>query len=221
MKVWVFLFFLGYSAIAFAGSEQFYTGVQLGRSKIDSVSVSATAQSAPLQSEPETLVSGPAQIDIDDDGFAGRAYAGLQFSPYLSIEGGYTQYASVKIKNIYGIAGKDAQLNEGAIDTVLKVTLPLADGISLYGKGGEAFVMTNQLADGYVNSSSSAGGMPDNVSYNSESLDRFRPTYGMGVNYDITRFMSTNFSFARVVGGNGVPTSDLIALGISFYLPNK
>ncbi|NNM58190.1 MAG: outer membrane beta-barrel protein [Legionellales bacterium] len=221
MKILVFLFFLGFSVVTFAGDEWFYTGVQLGESKIDSTNINSAVKSAPLQSDPDSSGHGSAQVDIDNDGFAGRAYAGIKLSPYFDIEGGYTQYASVKIKNIYGVAGKNAQLNEGAIDTVLKMSLPLANNISIYGKGGAAFVMTNQLDNGSVVTSTAASQTIETVKYDSETVDRFRPTYGFGVNYDITRFLSTDFSFARVIGGNDVPTSDLIALGMTLYLPAR
>ncbi|MBY0545005.1 MAG: outer membrane beta-barrel protein [Gammaproteobacteria bacterium] len=195
-----------------AWANLFYTGVQLGESKINSSNLNV--QSLPSQSNPNTLVSGPADVDIDNEGFAGRAYVGTQFTPYIALEGGYTQFAGVKIKNIYGIAGKDEQLNEGAIDTVLKLTLPLGNGVSLYGTGGEAFVMTDQISSAEFTTSST-------VNLDSNTVDRFRPTYGFGLDYAIARFMSANFSFSRIIGGSDIPTSDLLALGISLYLPTN
>lgn len=193
-------------------ANEVYTGVQLGESKINTSNLNA--QSLPAQSNLNSSGTDTANVNIDNEGFAGRAYVGTSFSPYVALEGGYTQFAGIKIKNIYGIAGKDEQLNEGAIDTVLKLTLPLGNGISLYGTGGEAFVMTEQISSAQLTASSS-------VKLDSETVDRFRPTYGFGLNYAIARFMSANFSFSRIVGGNDVPTSDLLALGISLYLPNK
>lgn len=203
----------GFTTTVLAASEHFYTGVQLGETKVNRTSSNLNVESASVQSQPNMLISGPAAISVDNDGFGGRAYVGYQFTPYIAIESGYTQYADTKIKNIYGIAGKDEQLNEGAVDTVAKLILPLSHKVSVYGKGGAAFVMTNQFDNAYAD-----GG---NIQYEEQSIDRVRPTYGVGFNYDIARYLSSNLSLARVIGGDGVPTSDLLGIGLSLHLPDE
>lgn len=204
---------------AFAQDNGFYTGILLGQSKIDTTVANQKVQSAPVQNSTSntTKVSGPAKPSIDNDGFAGRAYVGYNFNRFFAIEGGYTQYADTKISNIFGVSGDDQNLSEGAIDTVARLNIPLSKRFSLYGKGGAAFVMTNQITDAYAVPVGSAY----QFHYEKTSLDRVRPTYGVGLDMDITRYLSTDISFARVVGGNGISTSDLMAIGINCHLPSK
>jgi opacity protein-like surface antigen len=203
---------------AFAQDNGFYTGILLGQSKIDSTVSNQKVKTAPvLNSNSNTKVSGPAQPSIDNDGFAGRAYVGYNFNRYFAIEGGYTQYADTKISNIFGVAGDDENLSEGAIDTVARLNIPLSKRFNLYGKGGAAFVMANQVTDAYAVPT----GDTYQFHYEKTSLDRVRPTFGVGLDMDITRYLSTEISFASVIGGNGISTSDLLAIGINCHFPSK
>jgi hypothetical protein len=77
--------------------------------------------------------------------------------------------------------------------------------------------MTEQIEDTQVSSVGSAS----SVTYQKQSIDRVRPTYGVGLNWDFTRYLSSDLSWAQVSGGHGVPTSDLMAIGVSLHLPNK
>lgn len=204
-----------FPTVVFATVNGFYTGIQLGETKVDRSSGNLNAQNIPVSSNPEVPLNNSADTSVDNDGFGGRAYVGYQFFPHLALEGGYTQYADTKIKNIYGIAGKNEQLDEGALDSVMKLSIPLFKRLSLYGKGGASFVMTEQIENVDVLSSANS------VTYQKESVDRVRPTYAVGLNWDFTRYLSSDLSWTQVSGGHGVPTSDLMAIGVSFHLPNK
>ena len=228
MKYKVFMTLIGGAAVlisteSFAMINGFYTGVQLGQSKIDVNATSLKVKDLPyLSNGNEVLLQGPSKTKVGNDGFAGRAYAGYQFNQYVSIEGGYTQYANTKISNIYGMTGLDESLHQGALDGVLKFMLPITEQFHLYAKGGGAYVFSQQIQDPTGIPSSSNASQPSSGSYKKVDVDVLRPTYGVGMSYDVTKHLSTDLTWSHVVGGNGIEQSDLLALGVSYYFnPSK
>lgn len=201
----------------FAADTNFYTGVEMGESKVYRTSGNLNVESVPVQTDPGIMIDGPAEASVDNDGYGGRAYVGYHFSSHFALESGYTQYADTKIKNIYGLAGKNEQLDEGALDSVMKYTIPFSKRFDVYGKGGASFVMTNKIEGAQAANEDLA----TSLSCRNESIDRVRPTYSVGIDYEVNSFLNTDLSWGQVSGGYGVPTSDLMALGLSFHLPNK
>lgn len=192
-------------ATADASNPGFYTGVQLGQSKVD-----ASANNLKILTMPVSINGYPAAgqglatVKVDNDGFGGRAYGGYQFSQYLSAEGGYTQFANVKIANIYGISGLNDTLHQGALDGVAKLTLPLGDKAHVFVKGGAAYVFGQKVED-------------VGTTIKKQDIDGLRPTYGLGLNYDLTRRVSADITWSRIVGGGNVYNSDLTTLGLAYH----
>lgn len=208
------------SSSAFAAKDGLYVGGQVGYGSNNSSASSLNASSIPIAiGNTQTTLSGPANVSVDNDGIAGRAFLGYQFNKYLSLEGGYTQYSDTTINNVYGVRGSDESLFEGAIDGVVKGSLPITDRFSLYAKGGVAYAMAQDLGKNDVTSvSSSQSGLIYLNDYNTQNNYAFRPTYGVGASFDITNRLSTDISWSQIVGGNSIPTTNFAALGLTFHV---
>jgi opacity protein-like surface antigen len=205
---------------AYAANNGLYVGGQVGYGSNNSSPSSLNAASIPVTIvNTQTTLSGPAKVSVDNDGIAGRAFLGYQFNKYLSLEGGYTQYSDTTVNNVYGIKGNDESLFEGAIDGVVKGSLPITDRFSVYAKGGAAYVMAQSLG---TNDSTSILNQQSGLiylnDYNTQNNYAFRPTYGVGASFDITKRLSTDISWSQIVGGNNVPTTNFAALGLTFHI---
>jgi len=199
-------------------NQGFYTGVQLGQSKLDASAASLKVKDIPyLVNGSEALIQGPSKVKVNNDGFGGRGYIGYQFSKYISIEGGYTQYADTKITNIYGMTGQDETLHQGALDGVIKASLPIGNKFSLFAKGGEAYVFGEKITDAVPTVSATNPAQLQSVYYKKESVDVFRPTYGVGAEMKLTRRISTDLTWARIASGAGIQDSDLLTLGVAYH----
>ncbi|NNM58351.1 MAG: outer membrane beta-barrel protein, partial [Legionellales bacterium] len=156
------------------------------------------------------------KTDVDNGNLGARAYLGYQFNKYLSLESGYTQYSHTDVNNIDGVRGADLSLYQGAIDAVAKVSLPLTQKINIYAKGGAAYVMT-QGVDSSVYVNVQPNQINANLDYGTKNIDEFRPTYAVGVSYDLTQHLSTDVSWSQIVGGNDIATSNFASLGLSYH----
>ena len=209
---------LGASTItAYGDDNAFYTGMELGQTKVNHDTESFTLLS---ENTLDTLNSGldynalfVANTPVQNDGFGGRAYLGYQLTPRWAIESGYTQYADTKITNIYGMIGHNEQLSEAALDTVIKGLYPLTPHVHLYAKTGLAFVMTDQIY--FKQDTPSIYNDPFDI--HKESLDRIRPTYGAGLNWDMTQYLDCHLGFSEVMAGNDIARSSLFSLGFTVY----
>jgi len=199
-------------------ADGFYTGVQLGQSKLDASATNLKVKSIPyLVNDNQVLLQGPSKVKVDNDGFAGRAYGGYQFNKYISLEGGYTQYADTKITNLYGISGSDETLHQGALDGVVKLTVPIAERVHLYAKGGGAYVFGQGINDANGEPVSSGSTLLSTASYHKVNNDALRPTYGFGIGVDMTNHISTDLMWSHIVGGNHIHDTYLTTLGVSYH----
>lgn len=205
---------------AFATTNNgFYIGGQVGYGSNNSSASSLNAASIPVQiGNTQTTLSGLSTPSVDNDGIAGRAFLGYQFNKYLSLEGGYTQYSDTTVNNVYGVHGNNNSLFEGAIDGVVKGSIPITNRFSVYAKGGAAYVMTQNLGtDGTTYLVTPASGATYLNNYNTQNIDEFRPTYGVGATFDITQRLSTDISWSQIVGGSNVPTTNFAGVGLAFH----
>lgn len=148
-------------------------------------------------------------------GFAGRVFAGYDFTKNFALELGYmrmfTKLATDITGTKYGPSG--AVLNTGtyhgttltqAFDLMGKLTVPFADTFGVYAKLGADYLM------------SSYG------SAFSGSTKNFNVAYGAGLDYFITPNLVTDLSWTRYNGNQKLnsdkyqPFADFFALGISY-----
>ena len=202
----------------YASSNGFYTGIQLGQSKLDASATTLKVKDIPfLVNGTQELIQGPSKTEVDNDGFAGRGYLGYQFSKYFSVEGGYTQYADTKISNIYGMTGQDETLHQGALDGVIQGMLPIGNRFHLSAKVGEAYVFGEKVADATGTVSSSNPNQLQSVTYKKEDVDVFRPTYGVGAGVDLSRRVSMDLTWSKIAGGAGIQDTQLLTLGVAYH----
>ncbi len=212
------------SSSAYAANNGLYVGGQVGYGSNNSSASSLNADSttltynAPYMSTRVQNIQAPAKVDVDNDGIAGRVYLGYQFNKYLSLETGYTQYSDTEVNNIAGFSGTDLSLYEGAIDAVGKFSLPITQRINLYAKGGAAYVMAQNVKSSANIAKTGFLNYEADFDYSTNNVDEFRPTYGFGVSFDITKRLSTDLSWSQIVGGNNIPTTNFTSLGLAFHI---
>lgn len=176
-----------------------YLGLQLGQSHSD---YSASSEDV------DTPILGPATIDKKDpSGFGGRLYAGYQFNRYLASELGYIMFNTVKIDNIFGIPNANETIKPRAGDLVAKIMVPFAEKFDIYARLGAAYLYVTRN----YNSPATI------VEPNSSNSHKFRATYGIGADYQISPTLSTDLSWMQVQGGAGFSSSRLMALGLAYH----
>lgn len=206
------------SSSAFATTNNgFYVGGQFGYAGNNSSASSLNAVSVPVVvGSTQYNLMGPAKTTVDNDNIGGRAYIGYQFNRFLSLEGGYTQYSDTVLNNVYGVRGQDQSLFEGALDGVVKGSFPITKRVSIYAKGGAAYVFTQNLPD-YKPTALTLANAPNLLDVDTNNIYEFRPTYGAGVNVDITQRLSADVSWSQIVGGDNVPTTNFAGVGLAFH----
>lgn len=201
-----------------AANNGFYTGVQLGQSKLDASASKLKVKQLPyLVNGNSVLVQGPSKVKVDNDGFGGRAFLGYQFNQHVSLEGGYTQFADTKISNIFGITGRNETLHQGALDGVIKLMQPFATRYHVYAKGGAAYVFGEKISDASAQTVSQPGNTLVSAQYSKNAVEALRPTYGVGIDVDITRHISSDLSYTQILGNGDIQTSSLEMLGFSYH----
>ena len=105
----------------------------------------------------------------DKNGTAFKLQLGYQFNPNLAVEGGYVDLG----KATYSGSGNTFNVKASGWNIGAVGTLPLNDKFSLFGKIG--------MIDGKVETSDSTG---------SVSATKWRPTYGLGVKYAVSKNVS-------------------------------
>jgi OOP family OmpA-OmpF porin len=136
----------------------------------------------------------------DQHGTAFKLQLGYQFNPNWAIEGGYVNLG----KATYNEAPPNGTLqvkasgwNIGAVGTV-----PLNDKFSLFGKFG--------IIDGKVEANDATG---------SGSATKWRPTYGFGVKYDVSKTLGilAEYEHFDKLGDNntsGTASINLLSAGV-------
>jgi opacity protein-like surface antigen len=175
--------------------------------------------------------------DIDDSGWEdGRGYIGYSFLPYLSLEAGFTYFPQARYRA--NGAGDITTYNFSlryrtfAVDGVVKLTLPLyyltskLEPWSIYGKGGIAYVNSEQSGSYTINA----------ANYEvTQTTQRFRPTFALGIAYNFTDNISMDLSWNTIIGENrmsfndvmngtlktAIPTCNIYTLGMAYKFPSS
>ncbi|MGB6975972.1 MAG: outer membrane beta-barrel protein [Gammaproteobacteria bacterium] len=169
---------------------------------------------------------------VNEGGFGGRLYAGWSFNPYLSVEGGYTQFAKNKYSFnstdgiLYG--NGDETIKTNAWDVVGKVSLPLSvfnpslTGLSLYAKGGAAYVTANDSGSVSVITNFPDADLNNSNSSFDATAHSWAPVYGVGAAYTFSNNFGLDASFTRIQGSahfsgdSFSPNANLFAVGASY-----
>ena len=137
----------------------------------------------------------------DKNGTAFKLQLGYQFNPNWAIEGGYVSLgkASYSGPTIGSFKVKASGFNIGAVGTI-----PLNDKFSLFGKLG--------MIDGKVE-------ITDATVCCNGSATKWRPTYGFGVKYDVSKTLGILAEYERFdkLGDNnvtGTGSVNLLSAGV-------
>ena len=182
-----------------AAKDGLYLGLQLGSSHA-SYSPSSEGITSPLYgNEPIS--------ESSSSGFAFRLYGGYQFIKFAAAEVGFSSYNNVTIKNIYGIDGAKETIEPMAIDIVGKAMIPLTEQFDIFAKLGAS----------YMNVKRSFNVPEPFPEPNSETQSKFRATYGLGADYNITPAFSIDLSWMQVQGGAGFEKTQFSSLGAAYH----
>lgn len=142
--------------------------------------------------------------NVDDTGLAGRIFLGFDINRYIGFEVGYTAYSNPEFK----IADTNTDFNQGSLDLLGKVSLPVSCDLSVHAKAGVAYVHRDDLSV-HV----------DNVIVKSEeSDDQTRPVLGVGLSYAFNPRVSGEIDFARTFGTSDLEDADFYGVGLSVKL---
>lgn len=149
----------------------------------------------------------------DKDGVAGRAYLGYQFNQYLGLETGFAAFSEVDVPSDFG----DIQTMQW--DLLLRVGMPFGDsGFRGDVKAGAAYIFSRYDASNNAESF----GLDD------EHTNKIKPAAGASLSYTFCSNFSIDASYLHAFGNNhndwaegdrGVPSTDLVTIGVSYLFP--
>lgn len=138
-----------------------------------------------------------------------KVYTGYQINKYIGVEGGYANLNDATTKTVISApsAGTvNAKLKSDAWTLAAVGTLPLTEKLSVMGKLGAAYVLTD------VRAKSSGSGTASAAAYRAQS-DSYEPLYGVGVNYALFDSLNLRAEWERFDTDD--LNIDLITAGIS------
>ena len=200
---------LALANVAQAAMPGAYAGIGLGGSRLDTPNEFLT-----LTDEGDLGV--PTKKTKDIGGLGGRVFAGYNFNQYIGVEGGYAKYARSLYKlSVPSIFNESVEWNMSAVTVVAKGYLPLGESrFNVYALGGAAEVF------GETKATASGLGLSDQEK---KSVSKLRPTYGVGVSYDVNSHITTNLEFSRIQGQGNLKKSskatanaDLVTLNVAY-----
>ena len=216
------------AANTFALKDGFYAGVGLGWGQVDQngishsdmTSIANTALNAGGFVAPYTVTSN--HTSTDNNGFAGRLFAGYQIDCHWGAELGWSKFSNMHTNGtITGVTSNGSgfpytinasgTIDTNAVDLVAKGTMPLPQNFSFFGKLGGAYIWENFTAkgNGTVNGINVAG-------RKSKDENNFWPTFGLGFGYDFAPNMAANLEWNRIqkVGSSDLNSTDLVTVGL-------
>lgn len=149
----------------------------------------------------------------DKDGIAGRAYLGYQFNQYVGIETGFAAFSEVDVPYDFG------DILTTQWDLLLRVGMPFGDtGFRGDVKAGAAYVYSKYDAS----SNAESFGLDD------ERIHKIKPAAGASISYSFCSNISIDASYLHAFGSSdndwaegdrGVPSTDLVTIGVSYLFP--
>lgn len=225
----VILGFLLISQSVFASSTGPYLGLQLGWGKLNQGEfIASSLDKLVSKTFPDTSVSS---VFFSDTGRGGRIFLGYQFNPYVAVEGGYYRFSSLKLNadlstNITVLEqfhyNLDVPLNlstrvevrTDAFDLVAKGIWPVTQKFSLYAKAGLAALNSDGKAIITLKTP-----VADFSLVTDPSVNIVYPTFGLGMNYDITPQVSGDLAWNRIQKVNPCPypSIDFVSAGLIYH----
>lgn len=206
-----------------------YMGGQLGWGNVHQGSYIASYLNGLVNKiVPGTEIDG-INVLFQDSGLAGRLFAGYQFNAYFAAEVGYYRFSRLDVnsdmittldlkKYGYDIVTVNlfsrASVATDAFDFVAKGIYPVTDRFSIYGKLGLAYMHI----EGHATIGARINLAEISISAN-PTLNVIYPTFGVGVNYDLTQHVSADISWNRIqqYSSRAFPSTDFVGLGVLYH----
>jgi hypothetical protein len=148
-------------------------------------------------------------------GLGGRLFAGYNLNNNFGLEAAFAAYASSTAKASVSNISTSQKDSLNALSIVAKGYLPIPDtGLNAYVLGGLAEVRNQLRTTGH--------GIPANL-IGTTTTNALRPTYGVGMSYDLPSQMTTSVELSRIQGrGNmktsdsAIPNADMVSLNLGY-----
>lgn len=177
----------------------FYMGIMTGPASNTGSSVQAQVEgsSATVPAKPTSKQWGS------------RIFMGNKFNPYAGWEGGATFYSSIH----YDTSGVDTcsglTTNVRDLSMMARGSFPFRS-VELFGKAGVSYVYTTYPGAFYEPA-------PGNTCGAKTRKSGFKPTFSVGVGYDLTQNWVVDLSYTRTLVGGFVKNMDLLGVSISYH----
>ena len=193
-----------------ASAQSYYLGGSVGQSTIK-LGTSSSDYNTTATSKTE-----------GDTGY--KLYGGFNLNSTYAIEAGYAVLGRASAKYTSGGVenGLTGQVTNDAWFAAVKAELPLAYGVSGFGKLGAAYATSKNQTTAASSTILSA-----NCSKCSDSKSNFNPYFGLGLEYDLTKTVAlrleyedfgnfgNSFRGSPIDGGTGRSKSSMWSLGAS------
>jgi OOP family OmpA-OmpF porin len=148
----------------------------------------------------------------DSSDLGWKAQLGYQFNPNFAMEGGYINLGKVNYSATYDQGTATGDYKVDGFNIAALGIIPLDNNFSLFGKVG--------LVDARVSADLNGSGL-GGIGNGSFSETRWRPEYGVGGIYSLSKDTDLRIEYERVNGVGDVNTTgqanvDLVSLGISY-----
>lgn len=216
---------------AFATLPGFYLGGQLGWGNVHQGTYVATYLNKLITKFVPDAPTDSLKILYSDTGLAGRVFGGYQFNSYVGLELGYYHFNRMNVNTDLQFAANfphlqlpldfktHATVNTNVFDLVAKLIWPITEKFSLYGKLGIAYLdvrgnvsakVTVPVVDNITADVKLSGNPAMNLVY---------PTFGIGMNYDLTKHVSTDVSWIRIqqINNHAFPSTDFVSIGLLYH----
>lgn len=193
-----------------ASAQSYYLGGSVGQSTIN------------LGSGNDDYGTKATSKTQGDTGY--KLYGGYNLNSTYAIEGGYAVLgrASAKYTSSGVVNGLKGQVSNNAWFLAMKAEMPVAYGVSAFGKLGATYAMSkNQIT------ASSSTVLNNACSKCADSKSNYNPYYGLGLEYDLTKSVAVRLEYedfgnfgnsfrdaATIIsGGTGRSKSSMWSLG--------
>ncbi len=209
------------AASTFALNDGFYAGIGLGWGTVNQNGVTHSDMNSIATDAlfPSTFSVTENHTSTDNNGFAGRLFAGYQIDCHWAAELGWSKFSNMNTHGtISGVASTfpytinaSGKIDTNAVDLVAKGTMPLPSNFSFFGKLGGAYIWE----DFTVKGSGTLNGVTVSGKKNKDE-NNFWPTFGLGFGYDFAPNMAANLEWNRIqkVGSSDLNSTDLVTVGL-------
>lgn len=159
------------------------------------------------------------------NGAAGRIFAGFLINCNWALEFGWSHFPSLPVHaRAHGVDHNSGRailvdnalgsIKMDAFDLTLKAIWELPGMFSVYAKAGAAYIESRSSEQANVN----VGGRIKKPNTDN-TQQRYYPTFGVGIGYDLTAHLVADLSYNRIqkVHSKDIGSTNLVSVGLTWY----